>query len=86
MTENNGWEKFFNNHAPHYLKESFTKNTKTEVDFLEEELDLSQGSSILDIGCGTGRHALELNRKGYRVTGLDISGKMLEEGRKIKNG
>ena len=38
--------------------------------------------SVLDIACGAGRHALELARLGYRVTGNDLSAFLLEEARK----
>jgi len=41
--------------------------------------------SIVDIGCGTGRHSLEFSRRGYRVTGLDISDKMLDVARETAN-
>jgi len=47
------------------------------VDFLIEELALPPGGSILDVGCGTGRHSIELARRGYSVTGLDLSREML---------
>lgn len=43
------------------------------VELLENTLDLEQGSSILDLGCGRGRHAINLNDKGYNVTGIDLS-------------
>ncbi|HQN19618.1 MAG TPA: class I SAM-dependent methyltransferase, partial [Syntrophobacteraceae bacterium] len=48
-----------------------------EVDFLLDELQLPPGGSILDVGCGTGRHAIELAKRGYAVTGLDLSSEML---------
>ncbi|HET7543685.1 MAG TPA: class I SAM-dependent methyltransferase [Polyangiaceae bacterium] len=35
--------------------------------------------SVLDLGCGTGRHALLLAESGYRVTGVDLSADMLQE-------
>jgi len=82
MTKRNEWEEFFDGHASAYMKNSFTKNTLQEVDFIIEELKLPQSSSILDIGCGTGRHSVEFARRGYSVTGVDISSGMLAEAEK----
>jgi len=81
MTTKNQWEAFFDNHAPHYMQNVFTRNTLAEVDFLLEVLSIAAGASILDMGCGTGRHAIELARRGYRVTGVDISAGMLAQAR-----
>ncbi len=77
MPENNTWEQFFDAHAPVYEDNVFTKNTVQEVDFLLEELRLPHGGLVLDVGCGTGRHAIELAKRGYAVTGLDLSSEML---------
>lgn len=82
MTRQNQWEAFFDQHAPHYMQNTFTKNTVAEVNFLLEELQLLPGSSILDMGCGTGRHAIGLARHGYHVIGVDISSRMLAEAEK----
>ena len=81
MTEKSIWETFFDAHAPIYDENIFTKNTLKEVDFLIEELALKPGAAILDVGCGTGRHAVELARRGYKVTGIDLSTEMLKEAR-----
>lgn len=43
------------------------------IELLEETLNLGNCSSILDLGCGRGRHAVNLARKGYEVTGIDLS-------------
>jgi SAM-dependent methyltransferase len=73
------WEQFFDAHAPVYMDNVFVKNTIREVDFLVEELALQPGGSILDVGCGTGRHSIELAKRGYTVTGLDLSAGMLAQ-------
>jgi SAM-dependent methyltransferase len=75
------YEELFNNYAKTYDKESFTQGTVGEVDFLEQELDFDRTKRILDIGCGTGRHAIELARRGYSVTGADLSDSQLQEAR-----
>ena len=77
MPAKSTWERFFDAHAPIYAENVFTRNTVREVDFLLEELGLPTGAAVLDVGCGTGRHAVELARRGYAVTGLDLSSEML---------
>jgi SAM-dependent methyltransferase len=77
MPEKSAWEEFFDAHAPIYEENVFTRNTLREVDFLTDELRLPPGGAILDIGCGTGRDAVELAKRGYVVTGLDPSSEML---------
>lgn len=75
------YQELFANYAKTYDKESFTTGTLGEVDFLEKEFDGDKTKSILDIGCGTGRHAIELARRGYSVTGIDLSASQLERAR-----
>lgn len=67
------YEALFANYAESYDKEPFTQGTVGEVDFVERELRSDRTRRILDIGCGTGRHAIELARRGYQVTGIDLS-------------
>lgn len=67
------YEELFTNFAESYEKEVFTKGTLQEVEFIEKEIMFVKQKSILDIGCGTGRHSIELAKRGYKVTGIDLS-------------
>lgn len=53
--------------------------TNEEVDFLISELKLQTGQHILDIPCGFGRHAIELSKRGFNITGVDISETFIEK-------
>jgi SAM-dependent methyltransferase len=61
-----------------YLRYSFTKGTEQEVDFLVDALGLRAGERVLDVGCGPGRHAHALARRGLEVVGVDISQRFVE--------
>src|SRR5262245_11611172 len=39
---------------------------------------ITPGAEVLDAGCGTGRYAIELARRGYGVHGLDLSPELIE--------
>ena len=67
------YETLFENYAQKYEKESFTQGTVGECDFIEKELNFNKSVKILDVGCGTGRHSIELSKRGYSVTGIDLS-------------
>jgi SAM-dependent methyltransferase len=67
------YESLFENYARTYDRECFVQGTQGECDFIEQELGRDKSLNILDVGCGTGRHAIELCRRGYRVTGIDLS-------------
>jgi SAM-dependent methyltransferase len=71
--EKHWYESLFENFANTYEKEDFTKGTLQEVDFIEKEIFSDKTKLILDVGCGTGRHSVELSKRGYTVTGFDLS-------------
>ncbi len=75
----------FERYADYYDELYGTKDYEKECDFLEEVFRrFARGpvESILDLGCGTGGHALPLARRGYQVTGVDGSERMLSLARR----
>ena len=67
------YEKLWENFGKGYDQEPFTQGTIGECDFLEKELNYDRSLEIIDVGCGTGRHTIELTKRGYSVTGIDLS-------------
>jgi SAM-dependent methyltransferase len=55
---------------------------KTEVESAVKLLSLKPGAKVLDLCCGPARHALELARRGYKVTGVDRTRIYLERAKK----
>jgi len=72
------YEELFENYGMKYDNENFTQGTIRECDFIEKEINHNKAARILDIGCGTGRHSIELSKRGYTVTGIDLSESMLK--------
>jgi len=60
------------------------KDYEKECDFVEEIFKKydNRVKTILDLGCGTGGHALILARRGYKVVGIDQSEEMLKAARR----
>ena len=76
------FETFFTGVAVEFWKRAIPSAvTLAEVDFLERTLAAPAGGALLDIPCGSGRHSIELARRGYRVTGVDLSADALTQAR-----
>ena len=75
------YEELFENYGKAYDNECFTQGTIGECDFVEKEIGYDRSLRILDIGCGTGRHTIELTKRGYNVVGVDLSDSQLERAR-----
>ena len=69
--------------APVYNRLNDTVDYAAWADFIEASFDRfgtrTPGASVLDLGCGTGPMTLELARRGYDMTALDLSEDMLAE-------
>jgi 2-polyprenyl-3-methyl-5-hydroxy-6-metoxy-1,4-benzoquinol methylase len=81
MEKKQWYETLFENYGQKYDNESFTQGTIGECDFIEEEINRNKELEIIDIGCGTGRHSIELSKRGYSMTGIDLSESFLEKAR-----
>jgi 2-polyprenyl-3-methyl-5-hydroxy-6-metoxy-1,4-benzoquinol methylase len=77
------YEELFQDYANSYEQEPLTNGTIGEVDFIEKEIGFDKDCRILGIGCGTGRHAIELATRGYSVVGVDLSAAQLDKARSI---
>ncbi len=60
----------------------YTKEAKKEVDFIINTLELLPKDKVFDLGCGFGRHSIELAKRNFDVTGIDISRSLLKIAKK----
>src|SRR4051812_21546359 len=68
------FKKWFDSSFYHQLYANRDENEAAQfIDALIAQLMPLAGSSILDLGCGNGRHSRRLADKGFDVTGIDLA-------------
>jgi cyclopropane fatty-acyl-phospholipid synthase-like methyltransferase len=78
----NWYETFFQGVSLDLWRKAISpKQTKREADFLAKALKCEVGSHFLDAPCGNGRLSIELARRGFKMTGVDLAGEFIEEAR-----
>jgi len=83
MAEGNRWhddDRFWREIAPVLFPPERWASAPEEVTKVLRLLGAQEGEAVLDLACGPGRHALELARRGFRVTAVDRTAAYLEEG------
>lgn len=79
----NWYEEWFSN--KHYLELYSHRNEKEArdlINLIQRNTSIESGSSVLDVCCGAGRHSIEMARRGYNVTGIDLSRYLISEAKK----
>lgn len=67
----------------YFMEDSLREeNTEAQTSFLERQLALRPGMKVVDLGCGHGRHVIELARRGYECVGVDLVEGFLEIARR----
>ena len=77
--KNNWYQDFFSGlNCEMWQKATTPELTDPEVNFLQDVLNCEPGNHLLDVPCGAGRHAVELAKRGFNLTGVDISTEFLQ--------
>lgn len=82
MPESKPWHEddfFWETWGPVMFTQQRLADAVEQVANIISLLGIKPGAHILDLGCGVGRHSLELARRGFQVTGVDRTKKYLEQ-------
>ena len=82
----NWFENWFDSKYYHILYQNRDNNEASLlIDNILKKFTPHKDAYFLDLGCGTGRHAIHLNQEGFKVDGFDLSKKSLEIANKHSN-
>ena len=76
---------FNSSYYPVLYRNRDDKEAAMFVDELLKFLNPPRASKIIDIACGRGRHSVYLNKKGFDVTGVDLSESSIDYAKKFEN-
>jgi len=77
------WDAFFSDfYLRAYAAEEESEKAEAQALGAAKLAGVEPGAELLDVPCGYGRHSVPLGRAGYKVTGVDRSGALLEEARR----
>jgi SAM-dependent methyltransferase len=76
----------FKDYAKYYDLLYSGKDYQKEVSYIHQLIKRFQpgAKTILDLGCGTGRHDVLLARQGYKIKGIDVSDSMVALAKKVE--
>ena len=81
----NWYKKWFDSAFYHQLYSNRSEKEATDfIDALLDELRPPPNATMLDLGCGAGRHAKWLAAKGFDVTGLDLAASSIRSAKKYE--
>lgn len=82
----NWWQDFFHGVALDFWRAAISdEQTCAEADFIQNHLGLAPSAEILDVPCGNGRLSIDLARRGFTLTGVDIATEFLDEAKQRSN-
>ena len=82
MHESRPWHEddtFWETWGPVMFTDQRLADAVEQVENVISLLGIKPGAHVLDLGCGVGRHSLELARRGFQVTGVDRTQRYLEQ-------
>lgn len=82
IIQDNQQDKFYSPIAEHY-SEIFPYNP-AQLEFIEKELGVLDGKTILEVGCATGELAFQLASKGASITAIDLSNSLLSKAKESR--